>query len=54
VERGGDQVLKVAVDARRTPEGCPFADEVLPPINDLLDTAGARRTALRSHPPTII
>jgi hypothetical protein len=54
VERAGDQVLRLAVDACRTPEGSPFAEVVLPPINDLLDTAKARRTSLRSHPPTVI
>lgn len=53
-EDEGARIWSLAAQACRAPESAGFAQVVLPPINDMLDLALARRTALRTHPPAVV
>jgi hypothetical protein len=53
-ERIGSDIWRRAAAAGRDRESAHFAVVVLPPINEMLDVATARRAALRVHPPAPI
>lgn len=53
-EAVGAEIWRLAAAACREPASAQFAEVVLPPINEMLDAATARTTALRKHPPSII
>lgn len=50
-DRIGARIWSLAAAACRTPETAIYAEVVLPPINEMLDVATARRAAVRNHPP---
>lgn len=53
-EAKGDEVLAAAQAATKTPEGNKFLIAVIPPIDEMLDVATARKAAQRNHPPTAL